>query len=57
MTDPKRINIDDLADAEDRGDVVDQQTAMEAGIEQTSEGTEGAGNELDDAIESEAHPT
>ena len=53
MTDPNRVNIDDLADAEDRGDVVDQQTALEAGIEQAS----GTTSERDDATESEAHPT
>lgn len=49
MSDPEQVNIDDLADAEDRAGVVDQQTAAEAGIEQ-SDATETSG-------ESEAHPS
>lgn len=51
MTDPKQVNIDDLADAEERAGVVDQQTAAEAGIEQVS------GDSAETSGESEAHPS
>lgn len=49
-----RRNMDNLADAEDRGNVVDQQTAVEAGIEQVP-GDSGTDSET--ASESEAHPS
>lgn len=55
MTDPERIDIDDLADAEVRGDVVDQQTAAEAGVEQVDVENKDVQDVL--PAESAAHPS